>query len=100
MLTKIAFRAGDDRMVAFLLFLILCVLLFGAGAVLSGLGWLALISVVLLVIVLVVVGSATLIRGMHDEIATQRREQRPWLFLIVGLPAVIANFGVVAVSLL
>jgi hypothetical protein len=85
-------------MIAFLLFLILCVFLFGAGAVLSGLGWLAFISVGLLVVLLVVLGSAAFIRSMHDEIATQRREQRPWLFLIIGLPAVIGNFGVFAFS--
>lgn len=83
-------------MIAFLLFLILCVLLFGAGAVLSGLGWLALISVGLLVVLLAVLGSAAFIRSMHDEIATQRREKRPWLFLIIGLPAMIGNFGVFA----
>jgi hypothetical protein len=85
-------------MIAFLLFLILCVLLFGAGAVLSGLGWLAVISVGLLVVLLAVLGSAAFIRGMHDEIATQRSQQRPWLYLIVGIPAVIGNFGVVALS--
>jgi len=85
-------------MIAFLLFLILCVLLFGAGAVLSGLGWLALISVGLLVVLLAVLGSAAFIRNMHDEIATQRSEQRPWLYLILGVPAVIGNFGVFAVS--
>lgn len=87
-------------MMAFLLFLILCVLLFGAGAVLSGLGWLALISVGLLVVVLAVLGGAALLRSMHDEIATQRSAQRPWLFLIIGLPAVIGNFGVFAASTL
>lgn len=85
-------------MIAFLLFLILCVLLFGAGAVLSGLGWLALISVVLLVVVLVVLGSAALIRGMHDGIATERSEQRPWLYLIIGTPAIIGLFGIALVE--
>jgi hypothetical protein len=85
-------------MIAFLLFLILCVLLFGAGAVLCGLGWFALISVSLLVVLLAVLGSAAFIRSMHDEIATQRSEQRPWLYLIMGLPAVIGNFGVFAFS--
>jgi hypothetical protein len=85
-------------MIAFLLFLILCVLLFGAGAVLSGLGWLALISVGLLIVLLAVLGTSAFIRSMHDEIDTQRREQRPWLFLIIGVPAVIANVGVFAFS--
>jgi hypothetical protein len=85
-------------MIAFLLFLILCVLLFGAGAVLSGLGWLALISVGLLVVLLAVLGSAKFIRSMNDEIAAQRSEQRPWLYLILGTPAVIGNFGVFALS--
>jgi hypothetical protein len=85
-------------MIAFLLFLILCVLLFGAAAVLSGLGWLALISVGLLVVLLVVLGSAKLIRSMHDEIATQRSEQRPWLYLVIGMPAMIGNIGVFAFS--
>jgi hypothetical protein len=85
-------------MMAFLLFLILCVLLFGAGAVLTGLGWLALISIGLLVVLLAVLGSVKFIRSMHDEIATQRSEQRPWLYLIIGMPAVIGNFGVFAFS--
>jgi hypothetical protein len=64
----------------------------------GGLGWLALISVGLLVVLLVVLGSAAFIRSVRDEIATQRRAQRPWLFIIIGLPAVIENFGVFAVS--
>jgi len=85
-------------MIAFLLFLILCVLLFGAGAVLSGLGWLAVISAGSLVVLLAVLGSAKLIRSMHDEIVTQRSEQRPWLYLVIGAPAVIGNFGVFALS--
>jgi hypothetical protein len=83
-------------MIAFLLLLILCVLLFGAGAVLSGLGWLAVISIGLLVVLLAVLGSAAFIRSMHNEIATERSKQRPWLYLVIGLPAVIGNFGVFA----
>jgi hypothetical protein len=35
---------------------------------------------------------------MHKEIATAQSEQRPWLYLIVGLPSVIGNFAVFAFS--
>ena len=85
-------------MIAFLLFLILCALLFGAGAVLSGLGWLAFISAGLLVILVAVLGSAAFIRGVHDGIASERRQQRPWLYLIIGLPAMIGLFGIAFVE--
>ncbi|MET4514321.1 hypothetical protein [Bradyrhizobium sp. I1.7.5] len=85
-------------MIAFLLFLILCVLLFGAGAVLSGLGWLAVISIALLLVLLAVLGSVAFLRSIHHGIATERSEQRPWLYLVIGTPAVIGNFGVFALS--
>lgn len=85
-------------MIAFLLFLILCVLLFGAGAVLTGLGWLAVISVGLLVVMLAVLCAVAFLRSVHDGIAMERSEQRPWLYLVIGIPAVIGNFGIVALS--
>jgi|tagenome__1003787_1003787.scaffolds.fasta_scaffold20161826_1 hypothetical protein len=48
-------------LIAVLLFLIFCVLLFGAGAILTALGWLALITVGMLVAALAVFGGAAVI---------------------------------------
>ena len=48
----------------------------------------------LLVVLLAVLGSAAVIRGMHDGIATERSGQRPWLYLIIGLPAMIGLLGI------
>ncbi|UPK38312.1 hypothetical protein IVB18_14335 [Bradyrhizobium sp. 186] len=58
----------------------------------------SLISAGLLVVVLGIVGSAKLIGGLHDGIATERSEQRPWLYLIVGLPAMIGLFAIAFVE--
>ncbi|MGJ4963778.1 hypothetical protein ACQR10_02785 [Bradyrhizobium sp. HKCCYLRH2060] len=81
-----------------LLFLILCVLLFGAGAVLAGLSWLAAIFACLLAVVLIVAVGGRIFRSAHEEVSTARRNNQPWLYLIVGIPAVVANLVVVLLA--
>jgi hypothetical protein len=53
-------------MVVLLLILILCVLLFGAGAVLAGFGWLAATVVALMMLYGVIVATAWLFVGIRD----------------------------------
>lgn len=50
-------------MTELLLFLILCVLLFGASAVLAGFGWLAAIVVILALLYLLIVATASIFVG-------------------------------------
>lgn len=53
-------------MVVLLLILILCVLLFGAGAVLAGFGWLAITVVTLMLLYGLIVAAAWLLVGIRD----------------------------------
>lgn len=53
-------------MIVLLLILILCVLLFGSGAVLAGFGWLAVIVVALTLFYALVVAAASLFVGARD----------------------------------
>src|SRR6267154_128157 len=48
----------EPKMIALLLILILCVLLFGAGAVLAGFGWLAVIVVALTLLYFLIIAAA------------------------------------------
>lgn len=86
--------------IVFLLAAILCVLLFGSSAVLTGLGWVAGIGAVLAVIFLVIAGIACLFRSLRDEVASARVERKPWLWLFVAWPATIGNVAVVALAVL
>ena len=54
-----------------LLFLILCVLLFGAGEVLTGLGWLAATVTCLLVAFLIVAVCVQVFRSVHRRLRWQ-----------------------------
>ena len=54
-------------MIVLLLILILCVLLFGSGAVLAGFGWLAVIVVALTLFYALVVAAASLFVGARDR---------------------------------
>jgi hypothetical protein len=53
-------------MIVLLLILILCALLFGAGAVLAGFGWLAVIVVTLTLLYALVVAVALIFVGLRD----------------------------------
>jgi len=53
-------------MIVLLLFLILCAVLFGAGAVLAGFGWLAVIVVTLTLLYALTVALASIFVGVRD----------------------------------
>lgn len=78
----------NNGAIVFLLTAILCVLLFGSGAVLSGLGWGAGIIAVLAVGFFIIAGIARFFGTMRDEIATARAKREPWLWLFVVWPAI------------
>jgi hypothetical protein len=87
---------SHSRAIVFLLAAILCVMLFGAGSVLSGFGWMAGIGVVLSVLLLILVAFAKLIDAgfdflwsIRDEVVSARSNKKPWLWLLIALPAII-----------
>ncbi|ANY78232.1 hypothetical protein BB934_08295 [Microvirga ossetica] len=73
--------------IVFLLAAILCVLLFGSGAVLSGLGWGVGIVGVLAIGFFILAGIARFFGAMRDEMAASRARREPWLWLFVVWPA-------------
>jgi hypothetical protein len=86
--------------IVFLLAAILCVLLFGSGAVLSGVGTVMTIGAVLTVGGLVVVGIARLFKSMRKEISTAQAEDKPWLYLFLLWAGGISNVVVFGLATL
>lgn len=82
--------------IVLLLAAILCVMLFGAGAVLSGLWWIAIAGAILVAVFLVI----ALVAHLYGSVTEARSEGRAWLYLLVGIPALIANFAAFCVAYL
>lgn len=81
----------------FLLAAILCAMLFGASAFLSGLAWVAGVGAVLCV---AVAGTVTVFTSFRDEFETARVEGKPWLGLLVLGAGAICNFIVLCLAAL
>jgi hypothetical protein len=77
--------------IVFLLAAILCVMLFEAGAVLTGLGWVAGVGAVLAVIFLIVAGISWCFVSLLDAVAAARTQRQPWLWMLVFLSGFIGD---------
>ncbi len=82
----------NGKAIVFLLAAILCVMLFGASAVLSGFGWMLGIGIVLGVVFLIIAGIAKFIGSIRDEVVVAKSKGEPWLALFVAWPAMIGIF--------
>jgi len=91
---------SHSRAIVFLLAAILCVMLFGAGAVLSGFGWMAGIGLVLGIVFVGVAVIAKFIGSFRDEVVAAKSKREPWLWLFVVWPAIIGNFIVCGIAAL
>ena len=85
---------SDGKAIVFLLAAILCVMLFGASAVLSGFSWMLGIGIVLGVVFLIVAVIAKFIGSFRDEVVAAKSKGEPWLMLFVAFPAMIGIFVV------
>jgi hypothetical protein len=86
--------------IVFLLAAILCVMLFGSAAVLSGMGTLMTIGAVLSVGFFIIWGTVRLFKAMRAGLATARAERQPWLYFFVLWPGIIGNVVVFCIAAL
>jgi hypothetical protein len=91
---------AHSRAIVYLLAAILCVMLFGASAFLSGVAWGAGIAAVVAAVFLAIVGAAKLFISLRSDVEVARSERRPWLYLPVLWFAILGNFAVFAAAAL
>ncbi|GEO18169.1 hypothetical protein [Microvirga aerophila] len=88
----------NNGAIVFLLAAILCVMLFGSAAVLSGIGTLMTIGAVLSVGCFIIWGIARLFGAMRTEVATARTDRQPWLHFFLLWPGIIGNVVVLGLA--
>jgi len=91
-------KEAHSRAIVFLLAAILCVMLFGPGAVLTALGWGVAIGLVIGAFCLVAWGCFALFAGLVSEIANNREQGKPWLWLPVFWIGLIGDFIVIGIA--